>query len=251
MDCSLQSPLFMGFPRQEYWSVSPFPSPGYLPHSGIKQVSLVSPALSGWFFNTEPPKKPNGCLMTSSVVFLTPWSLNGFTWLRKAYRLVHWLSSSLTTFWMSLALSWWLPEHYPLQLETFSFHSFSLSYCTFHCVCVHAKSLLSCLPLWDPMDPMEHTRLLCPWNYPGKNSGEGSHSLVQGTFPTQGSNLHLLWLLHCRQIIYHWATKEAPLSMVYLHFLLLLLLSFNVVLKDGVQFENSQVENCRNIFKIP
>ena len=121
LDYSLLGSLFMGFPRQEYWSVSSFPSPGYLPHSGIKQVSLVSPALSGWFFTTEPPKKPNGCLMTSSVVFLTPWSLNGFTWLRKAYRLVHWLSSSLTTFWMSLALSWWLPEHYPLQLETFSF----------------------------------------------------------------------------------------------------------------------------------
>ena len=48
-------------------------------------------------------------------------SLNDLTWLRKAYSLVHWLSSSLTTFWMSLPLSWWLPEHYALQLETFPF----------------------------------------------------------------------------------------------------------------------------------
>ena len=30
-----QSPLFMGFSRQEYWSGSPFPSPGDLPDPGI------------------------------------------------------------------------------------------------------------------------------------------------------------------------------------------------------------------------
>ena len=35
----------MGFSRQEYWSGSPFPSPGDLPNSGIKLVSSVSPAL--------------------------------------------------------------------------------------------------------------------------------------------------------------------------------------------------------------
>ena len=38
-------------------------------------------------------------------------------------------------------------------------------------------------------------RLLCPWNSPGKNTGVGSHSLLQGIFPTQGWNLGLL---HCR-----------------------------------------------------
>ena len=30
-------------------------------------------------------------------------------------------------------------------------------------------------------------RLLCPWNSPGKNTGVGSHSLLQGIFPNQGS----------------------------------------------------------------
>ena len=33
-----QAPLSMGFPRQEYWSGLPFPSPGHLPDSGIKPV---------------------------------------------------------------------------------------------------------------------------------------------------------------------------------------------------------------------
>ena len=40
-----QAPLSMGFPRQEYWSGLPFPSPGDIPDSGIEPASLVSPEL--------------------------------------------------------------------------------------------------------------------------------------------------------------------------------------------------------------
>ena len=47
--------LPMGFPRQEYWSGMPFPSPGHLPNSGIKLASL---ALAGGFLTTEPRGKP-------------------------------------------------------------------------------------------------------------------------------------------------------------------------------------------------
>ena len=43
-----QAPLSMGFPRQEYWSVLPFPPPGDLPDPGIEPSSLVSPALVRW-----------------------------------------------------------------------------------------------------------------------------------------------------------------------------------------------------------
>ena len=35
------------------------------------------------------------------------------------------------------------------------------------------------------------TRLLYPWDFPGKNTGVGCHSLLQGIFPTQGSNLDI------------------------------------------------------------
>ena len=41
---------------------------------------------------------------------------------------------------------------------------------------------------------------------PGKNTGVGCHALLQGIFPIQGSNLGLS---HCRQILYHLATREA------------------------------------------
>ena len=47
----------MGFPRQEYWSGWPFPSPGDLPDPGIEPMSLASPALAG-SFTAEPLGKP-------------------------------------------------------------------------------------------------------------------------------------------------------------------------------------------------
>ena len=37
------------------------------------------------------------------------------------------------------------------------------------------------------------TRLLCPWEFPGRNAGVGCHFLSQGTFPTQGVNPSLLY----------------------------------------------------------
>ena len=41
-----------GFPRQEYWSGLPFPSPGDLPYTGTEPTSPVFPALAGSFFTT-------------------------------------------------------------------------------------------------------------------------------------------------------------------------------------------------------
>ena len=57
--------------------------------------------------------------------------------------------------------------------------------------------------LWPygPQPPM----LLCPWDFPDKNTGVGCHFLLQGIFPTPGSNLRLLHLLH-------WQEDALPLS---------------------------------------
>ena len=49
-----QAPLSMGFPRQEYWSWLPFPSPGDLPDPGIEPTS----ALAGGFFGGSVVKNP-------------------------------------------------------------------------------------------------------------------------------------------------------------------------------------------------
>ena len=48
-------------------------------------------------------------------------------------------------------------------------------------------------------------RLLCPRNFPCKNTGVVCHFLLQGIFLTQGSNLHLLCLLH-------WQANSLPLN---------------------------------------
>ena len=53
-----QVPLSMEFPKQEHWTGLPFLPPANLPDPGIKPISLVSPALAGRLFNTEPPGKP-------------------------------------------------------------------------------------------------------------------------------------------------------------------------------------------------
>ena len=59
MDYSFQGPLSMGFSRQEYWSGLLFPSPGDPPNPGLKATSLVSPALAGGLFTTQPPRSTN------------------------------------------------------------------------------------------------------------------------------------------------------------------------------------------------
>ena len=60
---------------------------------------------------------------------------------------------------------------------------------------VLSHPVMSTLPSYG----LEPARLLCPWGSPGKNTGVGSHSLLQAISLTQGLNLDLL---HCRQILY-------------------------------------------------
>ena len=69
--------------------------------------------------------------------------------------------------------------------------------------CLDAKSLQSRLTFFNPMD-CNPTRLLCPWDSLGKNTRVGCHALLQGIFPTRGSNPCLLSLLH-------WQAGSLPL----------------------------------------
>ena len=54
------------------------------------------------------------------------------------------------------------------------------------------------------------TRFLCPWDSPSKNTGVGSHFLLQGIFPTQGLNPCFLSFLHCGQILYPQSHQGSP-----------------------------------------
>ena len=50
--------------------------------------------------------------------------------------------------------------------------------------------------LCDPRNCSQPGSSVHPWDFPDKNTGVGCPFLLQGIFPTQGSNLHLLRLLH-------------------------------------------------------
>ena len=84
------------------------------------------------------------------------------------------------------------------------------------------SSLVCSLPQSRPTLLWPHglypTRLLCPWDSPGKNIGVGFHFLLQGIFLTQGSNQRLLHLLHWQVdfffFFYHYATWEAQAGQV-------------------------------------
>ena len=81
-------------------------------------------------------------------------------------------------------------------------------------MCVHAHSLLCLLSLSESgsvvSDSLLSRRLYSPWNSAGQNTGVGSLSLLQGIFPTQGSNPGLA---HCMWILYHLSHKGSPLSL--------------------------------------
>ena len=86
----------------------------------------------------------------------------------------------------------------------------------------------SCLTLCDHLD-RRLARLLCPWNFLGRNIGAGCHFLLQGIFLTQGSNPFSCISCISRQILYHlrspfpalkgltWALRSSVASMSHLY----------------------------------
>ena len=72
--------------------------------------------------------------------------------------------------------------------------------CYYWCVCMCVGSVVS-----DSVQPPWSVtcRLFCSWKFPGKNTGVGCHFPCQRIFTNQGTNLHLLCLLPCRQTLYH------------------------------------------------
>ena len=79
-------------------------------------------------------------------------------------------------------------------------------------VCVCVCCLLSRVRLLRP-HRLQLARLLCSWNSPAKNTAVGSHFLLQGIFPTQGSNPGLL---HCKQTLYRLSHRGSPLCLFYI-----------------------------------
>ena len=111
----------------------------------------------------------------------------------------------------------WLPPTLVSSIISKNFHPFIFSFfhlSIFFRVFIHSASIqkkvrsVSRSVMSDSLrQGLQPTRLLCPWDFPGKNTGVGCHFLLQGIFPTQGSNSGLL---HCRQILYHLRHQGSP-----------------------------------------
>ena len=85
-----------------------------------------------------------------------------------------------------------------IQISIYLFiHSLQLPVGTVTCVCVLVAQ--SCPILSEPMD-LQPTRLLCPWNFPCKNTGVGCHTHLQRISPIQGTKPGLL----------HWQVDSLP-----------------------------------------
>ena len=71
--------------------------------------------------------------------------------------------------------------------------------------------------MFDSLRPhgLQPTRLLCPQDFPGKNTGVGCHFLLQGIFPTQRLNPGLL---HCRKTLHCMTNQGSVVKLVKKHF---------------------------------
>ena len=76
-----------------------------------------------------------------------------------------------------------------------------------------SSSGISCSVVSYSLQPrgLQPARLLCPWDSPGKSTGVGCHSPLQGIFLTQRLNSGLL---HCRQILYHLSHQGSPITFI-------------------------------------
>ena len=112
-----------------------------------------------------------------------------------------WWQPSFSTGSLPLTLIYLVPSNHlrPSQIIVIYWLTCPFVSLTNFCMCVCSHSVVSnCLQSFG----LQPTRLFCPWDSPGKNTGVGCHDLLQGIFLIQESNPCLLCLLHCRWTLY-------------------------------------------------
>ena len=155
----------------------------------------------GW---EDPPGEGNGnplqysCLenpmdLQRSLVGYSPWG-------RKESNRTEWLHCTSLLINEHVAFTFHFPKCVEISSPSVSFSPFCLSWWVSE---RESRSVMS--------DSLRPPGLYSPWNSPGQNTRVGSLSLLQGIFPTQGSNLGLPRLPHCRQILYQLNHQGSPM----------------------------------------
>ena len=114
------------------------------------------------------------------------------------------LPLTYTQYWKMVTIIFLFPNKSLLHLwkrTCFDFATESVQWLSTRCCRLVAQS---CPTLLWPHG-LKPSRLICPWDSPGKNTGVGCHFLLQGIFLTQGSNPHLL----------RWQADSLPMSHPY------------------------------------
>ena len=166
---------------------------------------------------------PSSVLFTSVVFFSSGWFFIHFLSLCWNSHGVHKFLSQV--FWPYLwPLSWtfyWVDQNISILFSPFSeVLSWSFIWNVFLCLLILPSSLClrqvkSFSRVWLFVTPWTVAyRLLHPWDFPGNSTGVGCHCLLQGIFPTQGSNPGLL---HCRQTLYH-LSQQGSLCVYFFEF---------------------------------
>ena len=156
-DGSPQAPPSLGFPRQEHWSGLPCPSPMHESEKWKWSRSVMSDS-----------SRPHGLQPTR---LSRPWDFPAKSTGVGCHCLLWEAQTGLSS----------------IQIGSLSL--FTLANIQAHIKPLWRLSLLTYVRLlYHPMD----NTFLCPWNFPGNNTGVGCHFLLQGIFLVQGSNLHFL-----------------------------------------------------------
>ena len=101
-----------------------------------------------------------------------------------------------------------------MQFSIYHLTQMSMYFCLFVCdrkVPINSFYKEDHSVMFNSWQTHEPTRLPCPWNSPGRNTGVGCHFLLQGIFLTQEWNPGLP---HCKQSLYHLSHKGSPIKQV-------------------------------------
>ena len=221
--------------KAEHWRIDAFELwvwrrllriPGAARRSSQSILKEISPGCSLEGLMLKLKLQYFGHLMQRADSFERPWCWErlraGGEWDDRGWDC--WMSSPTqwTWVWVDSGSWWWTGRPGMLRFMgsqrvrhdwvnelnwTMCVHGWIMFFAEIHCCCCCYLVTQLCLTLRP--HGLSPTRLLCLSNSPGENTVVGCHALLQGIFPIQGLNPGLLL---CRQILYHWATREAHIN---------------------------------------